>query len=136
LDILIGKVQGDHGHQGTLFEKCNLGLKYLSPKKGLSTDPVFETGIAKIQSGSEQTMMQAEKCACRDFQKDANLESDDESDLTVVSGREDFFLREFKKAKKQMTKESSGQSDNIDYSFITGSAVLKVFGVCMMHLIP
>ncbi len=25
LGILIGKVQSDHGHQGTLFEKCNLG---------------------------------------------------------------------------------------------------------------
>jgi hypothetical protein len=69
LDILIGKVQGDHGRRGTLFEKCNLGLKYLSPKNGLSTDPDFETGIAKIHSGSEQTMMQAEKRACRAFQK-------------------------------------------------------------------
>ncbi len=74
LDILIGKVQGNHGRWGTLFEKCNLGLKYLSPKNGLSTNPDFEIGIAKIQSGSEQTMMQAEKRACRAFQKDANLE--------------------------------------------------------------
>jgi hypothetical protein len=40
--------------KGTLFEKCNLGLKYLSSKNGLSTNPDFETGIAKIQSGSEQ----------------------------------------------------------------------------------
>jgi hypothetical protein len=47
LNLLIGKVQGDHGHRGTLFEKCNLGLKYLSLKNGLSTDPDFETGIAK-----------------------------------------------------------------------------------------
>ncbi len=75
-----------------MFEKCNLGLKYLSPKNGLSTDPDFETGIAKIQSGSEQTIMQAEKRACRALQKDANLESDDELDLTVDSGGEDFFL--------------------------------------------
>ncbi len=124
LDILIGKMQGDHGRQGTLFEKCNLGLKYLSPKNGLPTDRDFETGIANIQSGSEQTMMWAEKRACRAFQKDANLESDDESDLTVDSGGEDFFLREFEKAKKQKTKESSGQSDYIDCNFITGSAVV------------
>ncbi len=124
LDILIGKVQGNHGRQGILFEKCNLGLKYLSPKNGLSTDPDFETAIAKIQSGSELTMTQAEKCACRAFQKDANLESDDELDLTVDSGREDFFLRGFEKAKKQKTKESSGQSDYIDCNFITGSAAV------------
>jgi hypothetical protein len=124
LDILIGKVQGDHGCCGTLFEKCNLGLKYLSPKNGLSTNPDFEAGIAKIQSGSEQTMMRTEKCACRAFQKDANLESDDKSDLTVDSGREDFFLREFEKAKKQKTKESSSQSDYIDCNFITGSAAV------------
>jgi hypothetical protein len=107
-----------------LFEKCNLGLKHLSPKNGLSTNPDFETGIAKIQSGSEQTMMQAEKRACRAFQKDANLESDYESDLPVDSSGEDFFLREFEKAKKQKTKESSGQSDFIDCNFITGSAAV------------
>ncbi len=124
LDILIRKVQGDHGHQGTLFEKCNLGLKYLSPKNGLSTDTDFETGIAKIQSRSEKTMTQAEKRACRAFHKDANLESDDESDLTEDSGREDFFLREFEKAKRQKTKESSGQSDYIGCNFITGSAAV------------
>ncbi len=114
LDILIGKVQGNHGCQETLFEKCILCLKYLSPKNGLSTNLDFETGIAKIQSGSEQIMTQAEKRACRAFQKDANLESDDELDLTVDSGKEDFFLREFEKAKKQKTKESIGQSDYID----------------------
>ncbi len=107
-----------------MFEKCNLDLKYLSPKNGLSNDLDFETGIAKIQSGSEQTMMQAEKCACRAFQKDANLESDDELDLTMNSGGEDFFLREFEKAKKQTTKESSNQSDYIDCNFITGSAAV------------
>jgi hypothetical protein len=107
-----------------LFEKCSLGLKYLSPKNGLSTNPDFETGIVKIQSGSEQTMTQAEKHACRAFQKDANLESDDESDLMVDSGGEDFFLREFEKAKTQKTKESSGQSDYIDCNFISGSAAV------------
>ncbi len=67
LNLLIGKVRGDHGVQGCLFEKCNLDLKYLSPKNTLSTNPDFETGIAKIQSGSEQTMMQAEKRACKAF---------------------------------------------------------------------
>jgi hypothetical protein len=69
-------------------------------------------------------MMQAEKRACRAVQKNANLESDDESHLTVDSSGEDFFLREFEKAKKQKTKESSGQSDYIDCNFITGSAAV------------
>jgi hypothetical protein len=77
-------------------------------------------------------MMQAEKRACRAFQKDANLESDDELDLTVDSGGEDFFLREFEKAKKQKTKESSGQSDYIDCNFITGSAAV-VKSLCSMY---
>jgi hypothetical protein len=54
-------------------------------------------GIAIIQSGSEQTMKQAEKRSCRAFQKNANLESDDESDLT--GGKEDFFLGELEKTK-------------------------------------
>jgi hypothetical protein len=107
-----------------LFEKCNLDLKYLSPKNELSTNPDFETGIAKIQSGSEQTMTQAEKRACKAFLKDANWGSDYKSDLTVDSGKEEFFLGEFEKAKKQKTKESSGQSDYIDCNFITGSAAV------------
>jgi hypothetical protein len=63
LDILIGKVQGNHGAQETLFEKCKLELRYLSPENNLSTDPDFETGIAKIQCGSEGTMTLAEKPA-------------------------------------------------------------------------
>jgi hypothetical protein len=137
LDILIGKVQGDHGCRGTLFEKCNLGLKYLSPKNGLSTDPDFETGVAEIQSGSEQTMMQAEKRARRAFQKDANLESDDESDLTVDSGGDDFFLREFEKAKKQRQKNPAARVTILTVILSLGvQLLLKVFGECMMHLIP
>jgi hypothetical protein len=42
----------------------------------------------------------------------------------VDSGGQDFFLREFEKAKKQKTKESSSQSDYIDCNFITGSAAV------------
>ncbi len=122
LDLLIGKAQGGWGVQGSLFEKCNLDLTYLSPKNGLSTDADFETGIAKIQSDSEQTMMQAEKRACKAFQKDANL--GDESDLMVDSDEEDFFLREFEKAKRQETKKSSSQSDYINCNFIIGSAAV------------
>ncbi len=122
LDLLIGKVQGSQGVQGSLFEKCNLDLMYLSPKNGSSTDANFETGIAKIQSDSEQTMTQAEKRACKAFQKDANL--GDESDLMVDSDEQNFFLREFEKAKRQMTKESSGQSDYINCNFSIGSAAV------------
>jgi hypothetical protein len=42
-------------------------------------------------------MTQAEKCACRPFRKEVNPECiDDDSD----SGKEDFFLKEFEKAKQ------------------------------------
>jgi hypothetical protein len=122
LDFLIGKVQGSQGVRGSLFEKCNLDLTYLSLKNGLSTDANFETGIAKIQSESEQTMTQAEKCACKAFGMDANL--GDELDLMVDSDEEDFFLREFEKAKRQKTKESISQSDYINCNFIIGSAAV------------
>jgi hypothetical protein len=44
--------------------------------------------------------------------------------MMVDSSKEDFFLREFEKAKKQKTKESSSQSDNIDCNFITGSTAV------------
>ena len=53
LSLLAGKVQGNKGVGGFLFEKCNLELKYLSPKNGLSTNPDFVTGVAKIQSGTD-----------------------------------------------------------------------------------
>jgi hypothetical protein len=45
-------------------------------------------------------------------------------DLTVDSEEEDFFLRKFEKAKRQKTKESSGQSDYINCNFIIGSAAV------------
>jgi hypothetical protein len=67
LDILIRKVQSSHGSQGSTFEKCKLELKYLSPRNNLSTNPDFETGMAKIQGGSEQAMTQAEKRAWQAF---------------------------------------------------------------------
>jgi hypothetical protein len=105
-----------------MFENCHLKLTYLFPKNGLSTDADFETGIAKIKSGSEQTMMQAEKCACKAFRKDANL--GDELDLTMDSDEEDFFLGEFEKAKRRKTKESSGKCDYINYTFIIGSVAV------------
>ena len=105
-----------------MFENCHLKLTYLSPKNGLSTDADFETGIAKIQCRNERTIMQAEKRACLAFRKDANL--GDELDLTMDSDEEDFFLREFEQAKRQKLKESSGQSDYINCTFITGSAAV------------
>ncbi len=77
-----------------------------------------------LDSFYKEEVAQAEKRACRAFQKDANLENDDESDLTVDSGGEDFFLREFEKAKKQKTEEFSGQNDYINCNFITGSAAV------------
>jgi hypothetical protein len=46
---------------------------------------------------------------------------DDDSDSSVG---EDFFLKEFEKAKKQKIKESSGQSDHIEHNFILGSAAV------------
>ena len=47
-------------------------------------------------------------------------------DLTMDSDKEDFFLREFEQAKRQKLKESSGQSDYINCTFITGSAAVAV----------
>jgi len=47
------------------FDKCDLKLRYLHANNGLSADWDFETGIAKIQCGSERTMSQAEKRALR-----------------------------------------------------------------------
>ena len=124
LNILIGKVQREHGVSGCSFEKCDLGVAYMQAKNGLSTDWDFETGIAKIQCGSEQTMTQAEKRACKDFRIDSIPDSDDEFDDMVDSGGEDYFLKEFEKAKKQKTKAASGRSDYINCNFVTGSAAV------------
>ncbi len=38
--------------------------------------------------------------------------------------KEDFFLREFEKAKRQKSNESSGQNDYINCNFIIGSAAV------------
>ncbi len=67
-------------------------------------------------------MTQAEKRACKAFRMDVNL--GDELDLTVDSDKEDFFLWEFEKAKRQKTTESSSQSDYINCNFIIGSAAV------------
>jgi hypothetical protein len=107
LDILIGKIQSSHGAQGTTFEKFKMKLKHLSLRNNLSTDPDFETGIAHIQGCSEQTMTQTEKRACRPFRKEANSKCSDNSDC----GKEDFFLKEFEKAKMQKTMEAISKSD-------------------------
>ena len=66
----------------------------------------------------------AEKRACKDFRIDSIPESDDESDDMVDSGGGDYFLKEFERAKKQKTKEVSGQSDYINCKFVTGSAAV------------
>jgi len=42
----------------------------------------------------------------------------------VDSGGGDYFLEEFERAKKQKTKEVSGQSDYINCNFVTGSAAI------------
>jgi hypothetical protein len=67
LNLLIAKVHGQNGTGGSVFDKCDLKLRYLHANNGLSTDWDFETGIAKIQCGSEHTMTPAERCACKDF---------------------------------------------------------------------
>jgi hypothetical protein len=82
-------------------------------------------------------MMQAEKCACKAFLKDANWGSDDELDLTVDSSEEDFFLREFEKAKNKRQKNPAARVTILTATSSLGVQLLsKVFGVCMVHLIP
>ena len=121
LNHLIGKV---HGQNGNVFDKCDLKLRYLHANNGLSTDWDFETGIAKIQCGSERTMTPAEKRACKDFQIDSITDSDDESEDMVGNGGGDYFLEEFERAKRQKTKDAFGQSDYINCKFVTGSAAV------------
>ncbi len=84
LDILTWKVQGNHGAQGTLYEKCELELRYLSPENNLSTNPNFETGVAKIQCGLEGTMTLAEKHACKSFRKEADPDSSDDNSESSI----------------------------------------------------
>ena len=124
LNLLIVKVQGQNGTGGSVFDKCDLKLRYLHANNGLSTDWDFEMGIAKIQCGSERTMSPAEKRACKDFRIDSIPDSDDETEDMVESGGGDCFLEEFERSKKQKTKEGSGQSDYINCNFVTGSAAI------------
>ena len=49
---------------------------------------------------------------------------DDETEDMVDSSEGDYFLEEFERAKKQKTKEVSGQSDYINCNFVTGSAAI------------
>jgi hypothetical protein len=101
LNLLIAKVQGQNGTGGSVFDICDLKLRYLHANNGLSTDWDFEMGIAKIQCGSERTMSPAEKRACKDFRIDSIPDSDDETEDMVESGGGDCFLEEFERAKKQ-----------------------------------
>jgi hypothetical protein len=45
------------------------GIEVLVTKENISTDPGFETGIAKIQATSEQILTQVEKHACRSLER-------------------------------------------------------------------
>ena len=80
LNLLIAKVQGQNGTGGSVFDKCDLKLRYLHANNGLSTNWDFEMGIAKIQCGSERTMTPAKKHACKDFRIDSIPDSDDETE--------------------------------------------------------
>ena len=61
-------------------------------------------------------MSPAKKRACKDFRIDSMPDSDNETEDMVDSSEGDYFLEEFERAKKQKTKEVSGQSDYINCS--------------------
>ena len=47
LNLLIAKVQGQNGTGGSVFDKCDLKLRYLHANNGLSTDWDFEMALPK-----------------------------------------------------------------------------------------
>jgi len=69
-------------------------------------------------------MSPAEKRACKDYRIDSIPDSDYETEDMVDSSEGDYFLEEFERAKKQKTKEVSGQSDYINCNFVIGSAAI------------
>ena len=82
----VDKEGGKRKRTEKIFFKCTLGTKYIKVDNGLSADPVFKTGVAKIQQDIvyRVTMTVTEnfafKCLLNDNLNTNESDSDDYED--------------------------------------------------------
>ena len=117
VDIKCGKKKRTKRH----FFKCTLGTKYMKVNNGLSTDPTFKTGVAKIQQKFvyKEIMNLTENFVCKNL-LNYNLDTN-ESDSDDKKKEYDFS-KKVVVGEKRKDKEVSGKSRYIDYFFILGTA--------------
>ena len=113
-------------YRGTENGRCYLGENYIKAHNGLSSDPHFETGVARIQKGiaHEELMTPLESLACRVLLKDSNQieEISEDNDSDQYSEVEYDFSKAVVANDKKKVREENGKSQYIDCSFIMGSA--------------
>ena len=122
LDILMALVQRKKNRSKSLFYKCKLGTKKIVPDNGLSSEPDFETGIAKVQESvqSKNEMTADEIEACRAFLKLEFVIEEDSSN----SDNETNIKQMMANRKKRKASEITGISKYIESDFVMGSAAV------------
>lgn len=125
LDLLMRKVRSGRNMNSSKLYTCKLQSNKINTDNGLSTDPNFERGVAKIQQGVvyENQMTIEEKNACKILLKHCESMSDDEVESEDEDLEEDI-TRAIEIQEKRKAKEIEGQSKYINCDFVMGSAAI------------
>lgn len=120
LDVLTNSVTKEKERSCSLFSKITLGTKYIKIDNDLSTYPIFETGVAKIQQGFvyEEMMTLEKEVICKSLLND-NLDIH-KTDSNDEENRHDF-AKAVADGEKFNAREVSGKLKYIYCNFILGT---------------
>ena len=113
LNMLIQDVEEGRNDRNSVMYRCPLGKIYISEDAELLRDPLFESGVCKIQNGTTELMTAGEKEACESL-----LVIDDGN--SSGSDREEEIEYEERLRRRKRQRENPSGYRNCD--FILGSA--------------
>jgi hypothetical protein len=120
VEQLTESVEKDKTNPAKALYQCKLGTKYIALDSDLVTDPLFISGVVKIQENRLQDLTDAEKEAVDSLRKDgaATAEATEDDDgMTLVQK-----IRAGKR--KQREEAESGEMQYMNTNFILGSAAV------------
>ena len=123
LDVLMEQVKGGFHIPTSIFHGCELKTNKIKPANRLSTDPAFETGVAKIQENVqyENLMSVQEVRACKKLLKTAGQKDEEEDSDSSCS---EDVVKVIAARKKRKIREMLGVSKYANLNFIMGSAAV------------
>jgi len=126
LDTLIESVELYKNNVSSPLYMCSLGTKYIDTEADISLNPVFESGVVKIQRNEFNLMTDAEKDACSKLILERSVLPD--ANPTASDHGTSMYQRIQMKKRRRIETESTYR--NCDFILGSVAEVERLWSVC------